>query len=445
MGDRPSAFRDRRRRTRLRRIWGAAIVAAAFVLVGPSAHAEPHDTAAEKMRKGAMYTDYIQLDFAVAEKKLDLAIALCQAATDCSHAVRAELFLDAGVVDFAQQKVDEGRAQFAKAIAENPAIALSADFSTPELQKEFAAIKAKTGGMAKESIPLATPPPSTPEPSEPAAPGETPHVKDADCPPGFPGCNSEPTPCDSDAECLNGQKCENLVCVGGEKSEDTGSKPFKKNWVSVAFQEDFLLLPTTSIACAGNSGYTCFTSSANYSTNAPIAGFDDTVTGGMAPATMTILAGYDRSLNKNFQIGGRAGFILGGGPSRPATKALGAGGAAFLPLHLEARVTYWFGKNPLGRSGFRFFLVAAGGIGEVDSKEAIDDCEAPLTVFQCKAGKVDDYNAWKKTGTGFVGLGAGMMFAFTPITGILLEVKNDVLFPTVGESPNAQLGYAIGF
>jgi len=77
MGDRPSAFRDRRRRTRLRRIWGAAIVAAAFVLVGPSAHAEPHDTAAEKMRKGAMYTDYIQLDFAVAEKKLDLAIALC--------------------------------------------------------------------------------------------------------------------------------------------------------------------------------------------------------------------------------------------------------------------------------------------------------------------------------------------------------------------------------
>ena len=443
MGDRPSAFPDRRRPTWHRRAWTAAITAFALWLCSRPAIAEPHDTAAQKMREGAMYTDYIQLDFAVAEKKLNIAVALCQAPTDCSHTVRAELFLDAGILDFAQQKTDEGKAQFAKAVAENPTITLSKDFSTPDLEKELAAAKGQAG-VAKAAVPLAEAPPSKPEAkpeateAEPAPKKEAPAVKDADCPPGFPGCNAEPTPCDTDAECLNGQKCVNLVCAGGDKADDSASKPYKKNWVSLAFQEDFLLLPAANNVCAGNSGYTCFnaTTGAYSGAAAPVPGHDDLVqTTGLKPATMTILAGYDRAVSRNFTLGARLGFILGGGPQRP-------GGAAFVPVHAEARVMYWFGKNPLARSGFRFFLVGAGGIAEVDADITVDDF---ANVTALRANDSINYNAWKKTGTGFFGLGGGTMFAITPFTGILLELKANVQFPTVGEAFNGQLGYVFGF
>jgi hypothetical protein len=423
-----------------RRAWTAAIIAGAMWLCSSQAAAEPHDTPAQKMREGAMYTDYVQLDFDVAEKKLNVAIGLCQAPTDCSHAVRAELFLDLGVVHFAQQRAEEGRAQFAKAIAENPSITLSKDFSTADLEKEFAAVKTKAG-VAKNTVPLAGTTPAKPEATEetPTPSTEKPvkeKEKESDCPPGFPGCAVEPTACDTDAECLNGQKCVNFVCAGGEAADDTSSLPYKKNWVSVAFQEDFLVLPSATNACAGASGYTCFSSSGTYSGTAPpLNNADDIVNAGISPATMTILAGYDRSLTKNFEIGTRLGFILGGGPQRP-------GGSAFLPVHAEARVMYWFGKNPLARKGFRFFLVAAGGIGEIDGKVLVDDY---ANQADYKAGKSVDYNAWTKTGTGFAGAGGGMMYAILPFTGIVLEVKGKVLFPTVGGGLDAQLGYVFGF
>jgi hypothetical protein len=395
--------------------------------------AAPHDDGAKKLIQKAMYEDYVETNFADAGKKLEQAVELCQAKTDCSPAVRARVLLDLGVVEFVLQRADEGRAHLARAVQEDPKIALEADFSTPDLVKEFAA--------AKGATPAATPAPEGS--TEPAAPDAAPPAapKSPDCPPNFPGCNATPSSCSSNEDCSDGLKCVDGSCAAAEQTEDEVSKPYAKNWLTVAFQEDFLLLPGATNACAGGAGYTCFDANTGaYYAGVPNPGHDDLINSGPAPATMEILVGYDRFFTRNFELGTRLGYILGGGPQRP-------GGANFLPVHIEARAAYWFGKNPIARKGFRFYLELGSGLSEVDGNLTID-------VFQSQnangvggpyKGSSTNEVAWTKTGTGFAAFGPGLMYAITPITGILLEVKAMEMFPTLGTGFGAQLGYTYGF
>jgi hypothetical protein len=126
--------------------------------------------------------------------------------------------------------------------------------------------------------------------------------------------------------------------------------------------------------------------------------------------------------------------VIGGGPQRP-------GGTAFLPVHIEARVAYWFGHDPFGRKGFRFYLVASGGAAEVDSSLQTYAITAPATPSSVE----NTYSAWHKTGQGFASAGCGVMYAITPGMGITLEPKVTELFPTTGTAFSAALGYSIGF
>jgi hypothetical protein len=133
-------------------------------------------------------------------------------------------------------------------------------------------------------------------------------------------------------------------------------------------------------------------------------------------------------------LGVRLGYAIGGAPHRD-------GGTDFLPIHAEGRFAYWFGHHPFRRKGFRFYAAAAGGIAEMDSSLstfAIPSTNNPM-------GLENQYTAWTHTGTGFVSLGVGGMFAFTPSMGVTLEVKGMELFPTSGTGLGASLGYAIGF
>jgi hypothetical protein len=204
--------------------------------------------------------------------------------------------------------------------------------------------------------------------------------------------------------------------------------------LSAAFQLDLLALPGVNEACKGGTGYTCFTSSGKYYSGIPLTGADDVVAGGIAPATMRVLLGFDRVLTQNVSIGGRLGYAFNGGPQRPTA-------SSFLPVTVEARGTYWFGHDPLGRSGFRFFAVLGAGAEEVDASVPVD-VYASLTAYAAKQSQ--DLNAWKKTGLGFVELGPGAMYALTPNSGILLEAKGVMLFPTFGAGASVQLGYGIG-
>jgi len=273
--------------------------------------------------------------------------------------------------------------------------------------------------------------------------GEPPHLPDTapparctqktDCPPGFPGCHSDAakTACVSDDECPSHQ-CEGGFCVE-EAPEPVADAPYKENWISLAFQADLLVLPAASNTCQGGTGYTCFSGSTYYKP-IPLTDADDIVSGGIGLATMRVLAGYDRTVGQNILVGGRVGFAFNGGPQRPSA-------SAFLPISVEARASYWFGHDPLGRSGFRFFVLAGGGIEEVDASVPVD-VYANLTDYQAKHSQ--NLEAWKKTGLGFVELGPGAMYAITPNTGILLEVKATLLFPTSATGGSVQLGYVIG-
>jgi hypothetical protein len=70
------------------------------------------------------------------------------------------------------------------------------------------------------------------------------------------------------------------------------------------------------------------------------------------------------------------------------------------------------------------------------------DIYASAAAYEAKQSQ--DFNAWKKTGLGFVELGPGAMYAFTPNTGVLLEAKATLMFPTSAIGAALQLGYTIG-
>ncbi|MGD0676876.1 MAG: hypothetical protein ABSC94_15795 [Polyangiaceae bacterium] len=450
-----------------RGLWFLATIVFFSSLLSRSALAASNDAEAGKLREAAIYQDYLATDFPSAEKKLSQALALCSKRDDCSSTLRARLYCDLGVVEFASQKPDAGRAQFVAALKEDPAVAIDPDLTTPELQREFAAAKGLDDGgspLAQDAGPLAPdaslavpsagplvadagpPPPDAgssgphAEPAPAAEPGNktekptrteptAPTKADSDCPPGFPGCKSgEATgaTCTEDDECGAGERCVASKCEGSEEA----SGPGKANWVSLAFQTDFLLLPSKNDVCRGGQGYSCFNSDGTWYSGNPIAGEGGAVaSGGLVPATMGILAAYDRNFG-NLTGGAAVGFAFGNGPTRP-------GGTASIPVHAELRGKYWFGHHPLARKGFRFYALLAGGIAEVDGS---------ITAYVNEpAADGIPKTAWRKTGTGFAAIGLGTMFAFTPTLGLALEARGTLLFPTAGEALSGQLSFAVGF
>ncbi len=400
----------------------------------------PNDAEASKLRQQAIEQDYLATDFAAAETKLVQALALCKDSASCTPALRARIHCDFGVVYFAEQKKDEADAQFAAAVKDDPGVGISVDLATPELQKELAAVKgsAKPAGESEGKA----------ETTEPEASGEkteatTPPKKSSssetnDCPPGFPGCksNAAGTTCSTNDDCSGGETCHDGTCSGGGGEEEAAEDITPKaNWLSLAVEEDLLLLPSANKVCAGGSGYTCFASNGDYFSQAPLTGANtaDSVNGGLSPATTRFLVGYDRAFGRNFTLGARVGFAIGGGPTRP-------GGTGFLPLHLEGRATYWIGHNALAHKGFRFFALVAGGAAEVDSSLAAFAYSQNAAANSAPG----QYQAWKKTGQAFGAVGLGTMFAITPNSGIVLEIRAMELFPTSGTAIGAQLGYTFG-
>ncbi|MDP9148463.1 MAG: hypothetical protein M3O36_00765, partial [Myxococcota bacterium] len=269
----------------------------------------------------------------------------------------------------------------------------------------------------------------------PAATSES-APSEADCPPGLAGCHSgERAVCASSDDCLSGQSCVGGTCRNPNEGEEGPVVPAKKNWLTLAFEQDVMLLPSVTNTCRGGSHYTCFSDSGEYYANTPLPDADDAVNGGFALSTSRILAGYDRVIGKQVTLGGRLGVAFGGGPQRPT-------GAAFFPVHIEGRVAYWLGKNVFSRKSFRFFALAAGGVAEINASAPVDVFEVnPANPTQAKNVNL---RAWRKSGLGFGALGLGSMFALSPNSGILLELKAIETFPTTATALSIQLGYSYG-
>jgi hypothetical protein len=256
-------------------------------------------------------------------------------------------------------------------------------------------------------------------------PGQPPPAKCADtgdCPPEFPGCHSTSG---------DGGKCEGADCSGAEPSGGGGAR---KNWISLALQQDILFLPSATNSCSGGTPYDCFYDDESYYATIPYGKSGGEIAGGLGAATMRILIGYERAFY-NFTAGVRVGFAFGGGPQAP-------GGKSFLPVHAEARLAYWFGSDPFDRPGLRPYITLGGGLAQVDSNLSV-------IVYENEADFIADrrltLDAWRKAGTTFVAAGGGLLYAITPRTGPYAEMRVMQLFGNAATGMNLQLGYSFGF
>jgi hypothetical protein len=425
----------------------------AALLRAESAGAATQDAAAQELADQAIFTDYLQLDFKAAEKKLQKAISLCERGT-CSPTVTAQVYRDLAVIYVTGMKRSrEGHDLLVKALQLDSGLALDADLTTPELVRVFNAAKADAAREAEEKK-AAPPPAAAPAPAEgEPAPKKELKPKDGagdelgaaaqstgtgsmdeakprgsvDCPPDFPGCEAiTDEPAASEAE---------------EKGPDLGVR----NWISAALQQDFLVFSAGSGVCGPNrpQELSCFRAGDTFrpGTTDNTAGSGGSVAGGFRFATTRLLLGYDRTLFPSIAVGIRIGYAFGGGPAEPD-------GAAFVPIHAELRGTYWFGPIQLGK--LRPYATLGGGLAQVDSSvttQVVDRCPDSNQNPPCSVGQIalSRVTVWKKTGTTFVGLGGGALYPLSDHSGINAELKAVLLFPSSGTSVALQAGYQHGF
>jgi hypothetical protein len=179
---------------------------------------------------------------------------------------------------------------------------------------------------------------------------------------------------------------------------------------------------------------------------------------GTVLATHRILLSYDRAFSANFTAGLRAGYALFGGP--PAIESFDSENKpqkkiSFLPVHAELRLAYWFGQGALAKKGLRPYAFIGGGMAQVDAKVKVNiyDCSgttaspsAPGCTDPGQAGSIPKktVDAWKKLGQGFIALGGGIVYAFTPQVGLQANLNFDYMLGSSGPVIQPSLGLVYG-
>lgn len=308
----------------------------------------------------------------------------------------------------------------------------------------------------------------------------------ADCPPGLPGCEAGPrrgdkgwgASCDTTRECEAGLVCKNGSCEVGDEEGGSSSAQLcefdmdcpegvsciegvcgggaKKWWVSLSFQPDIAYMSGDAV-CSRQSqeseGYACFRQSDGVQYRGlPKEDVANAIGGGFTLSTIRILLGIDHLLADNITAGARLGFAFNGGPETD-------NGISFLPLHAELRAAYWFGDKPFSKKGLRPYAFLAGGLAQVDAKIPVEVSENLDKHHQNDDDWWDytslydnqDYperqtlDAWKKMGQGFIGGGAGAMYAIEANQGLFIDAKLMIMLPTSGVVIAPEIGYKIGF
>lgn len=348
----------------------------------------PQEKRAAKLGRSAI-ADYWAGDYDSAEEKLKRAITDCDR-QGCSLPFVARLHRDLGVVYVAGMKRTEaGEAEFATALTADATVILTAPMDTKEVHEVFAAAKREVEG-------------------ESAAEGQD--TSEVQAPASAR---------DSDA--------------AGKAPAGQASKS-RDNWVSLGIEQNLLFHSSTNNACNAGSRYDCFDASGNYRdlTAEPIVGGNDVASSGFLPATLRILAGYDRAFASRFTVGGRLGLALNSKSPRAP------GVPAFLALHLEARGAIWLGANPFNGQTWRPYVFLSAGLAEIDGKVSVD------VYYQ---GDPEKYQvpAWKRSGQAFVGTGVGLQALLWDHHGPLLELRYMQMFPAVSPALGVQAGYVFGF
>lgn len=240
--------------------------------------------------------------------------------------------------------------------------------------------------------------------------------------------------CEKDDECAT-NRCEDSKCRGGPAAQ------FHRIWIGLGLQADLYVMPSGPNACKlvstgtgtkalNSAGYRCVDpppantnfpiTTDNGVLNSQIAGGD--VQSGVAFGNLRILGSVDYALNPNVLLGLHGGYVLFTDP------ATGKPGAAFAPVHLEARLTYVFGQNALASPTVVSPLIMLGlGAGEFDAF-------VPVTVgFNPPQGSTTALpprpeHAWLTAGPAFLAGGAGLRLKFGPSLAAIGALKLEGAF-----------------
>lgn len=263
--------------------------------------------------------------------------------------------------------------------------------------------------------------------------------------------SGEPDQCLDDKQCNSGLVCRSGHCVAPPKESTT-----LKNWVTVTFAPDFGLYSASdvcSLAGQTDEHYVCLREDGSRYQGTPTPGVANNVNLGFVLGTMRVAAQYERVVFDNFTAGLRLGFAFNGASGE---------GVNFLPVHVEGRIGYSFGKDAFEGKGLRPFAFLSGGLSQVDAKvnvEVLEDGDAcgaadplnngsPCTTAS-PDGKIEPRTqklaAYKQAGNGFASAGFGL--AYNPIrnVGLHIAVRGGVTFPVLIGVIAPEAGVTVGF
>lgn len=221
-------------------------------------------------------------------------------------------------------------------------------------------------------------------------------------------------------------------------------QPVPALWLGVALQQDLPIVSGRDV-CSKDSqlerGFACFRASGSQYHGTPVPGLKDQLNPGLVLGTTRLALAGDYAVAEALTLGGRVGYALrGGGPAQD-------GGRKFLPFHLEARAAYWLTESAHARRGVQPYLLANGGLAQIDGAATVtvvEDPNAPPPPNQPDNPPTQQLDVYKKMGSGFVGVGAGVFLPVAPDHGPSLELGFLGLFPSSGTAVVLSLGYGFG-
>jgi hypothetical protein len=227
------------------------------------------------------------------------------------------------------------------------------------------------------------------------------------------------------------------------KRPKTAVRESKHVWLSIGFLQDATLLSGSEV-CSPTSQidgrFTCIRGSGSQYHGTPQSGFAGKVNGAAFAATR-VAASVALPVMGAFGIGARLAYAIAGQGPKPD------GGKSFLPVHLELQAQYWLTGDAFSTETIGAFLIASGGISQVDGKTSVtvrEDTAVPPPIDQLDNPAVQRLDAYHKSGSGFAGAGMGLFVPVSGGFGIGADLRASMLFPSSGVALGLGLNAAFG-
>jgi len=161
------------------------------------------------------------------------------------------------------------------------------------------------------------------------------------------------------------------------------------------------------------------------------------VNAGLRLGDVRAMALFDYALSPALLVGARVGYVLNAYPGQAAVTDRRAFGSK---IHLEARATYLFGREPLKHRGYFPMVFAGLGVAEFDGHTA-------GSVTLANVAGQQPVNLWLTDGPYFIVVGGGIRYQFSMRTAFTLAARANVAFGVNGVLPTygPEIGFQYGF